>query len=250
MIPVPGMAFAALTLLVAGSAMWAPWQDGRGKAPPPPHVGERHPDGPPQDDGAPRGEGTSRADGPRRGGRPMLTPEMFEEVIAVGMDVSPEFGKQLEGLRKLSPEQKMQAMRQNAPRLLSLAFLKERNRKLYDARVGELRVQLELHALGEQYVTAERAGDTAAMNALLPEIQKKVRQQVDMDQRAKAIELKALDEQLAKLKKELEEDIARTDERVAERVEAVKKGQPVGGRRRDGERNGDRGGRDAPGRSD
>jgi hypothetical protein len=184
------------------------------------------PDGARPDGQRPEG---SRGDGPRRG-MPPLSEEMFEQVIAVGKDVSPEFGEQLEKLRNLSPEEKSQAMRQNARRLVTLAVLKRRNQELYDTRVKELRVQLELHALGEKYMAAETAKDASAMATLTTEIQKKVKLQVNLDLKARAQELKAMDKQLEDLKTELEQEIKETAERIAQRVEAVKKGEPIKGR--------------------
>jgi hypothetical protein len=190
---------------------------------------------------------SQRGDGMRRGGGMAMSAEMFEQVIAVAKDVSPEMGEKLEQLRDLPPEEKVQAMRQNARRLVTLVVLKKRNPELYDTRVKELRVQLELHGLGEKFMTAEAKKDSSAMATLGAEIEKKVKIQVELDLKARAQELRAMDQQLVDLKKELEVEVKERAGRVAERVEAIKKGQPIKGRGYPGDGEG-RGPRDAEGR--
>ncbi len=177
-----------------------------------------------------------------------MSAEMFEQVIAVAKDVSPEMGEKLEQLRDLPPEEKVQAMRQNARRLVTLVVLKKRNPELYDTRVKELRVQLELHGLGEKFMTAEAKKDSAAMATLGAEIEKKVKIQVELDLKARAQELRAMDQQLVDLKKELEVEVKERADRVAERVEAIKKGQPIKGRGYPGDGEG-RGPREGEGRA-
>lgn len=167
-----------------------------------------------------RDGGRWRADGP-------MSPEMVERVLAVARDVSPELAAQLEKMRAESPEQVSQAMRQNARRLMALAVIKERNPGLYAVRVEDARLQLELRKLGDQYRSAVQAGDDAAAEAIGTQIAAKVRAQVDVDLKARAQELVALDEQMKALREELVAEERRTAERVAERIDAVRKGQPI-----------------------
>ena len=167
-----------------------------------------------------RDGGRGRPDGP-------MSPAMVERVLAVARDVSPELAAQLEKMRAESPEQVSQAMRQNARRLMALAVIKERNPDLYAVRVEDARLQLELRKLGDQYRAAMQAGDAAAAEAVGTQIAAKVRAQVDVDLKARAQELVALDEQMKALREELVTEERRTAERVAERIDAVKKGQPI-----------------------
>lgn len=171
-------------------------------------------------DAARRDGGRWRTDGP-------MSPEMVERVLAVARDVSPELAGQLEKLREESPEQVSQAMRQNARRLMALAVIKERNPGLYAIRVEDARLQLELRKLGDQYRASMQASDAAAAEAIAVQIAAKVRAQVDVDLKARAQELVALDEQMKALREELVAEERRTVERVAERIDAVKKGQPI-----------------------
>jgi hypothetical protein len=161
-----------------------------------------------------------RPDGP-------MSPEMVERVLAVARDVSPELAAQLEKMRAESPEQVSQAMRQNARRLMALAVIKERNPDLYAVRVEDARLQLELRKLGDQYRAATQASDAAGAETIAAQIAAKVRAQVDVDLKARAQELVALDEQMQALREELVTEERRTTERVAERIDAVKKGQPI-----------------------
>ncbi len=156
-----------------------------------------------------------------------MSQEMVDRVVAVARDVSPELAAQLEKLRTESPEQMSQAMRQNARRLMALAVIKERNPGLYAVRVEDARLQLELRKLGDQYRAAVQAGDAAASESIGAQIAAKVRAQVDVDLKARAQELVALDEQMKALREELVAEERRTSERVAERIDAVKKGQLI-----------------------
>jgi len=171
--------------------------------------------------------------GPRRGDSPRwrpdgpMSPEMVERVLAVARDVSPELAAQLEKVRSAAPEEMSQAMRQNARRLVALAILKDRNPALYAIRVEDVRLQLELRKLGEDFRAATEAGNAAKAAALDAQIAAKVRTQVDVDLRARAQELVALDEQVKSMRDELVKEQRDTDARVAERIEAVRKGQPI-----------------------
>ena len=176
-----------------------------------------------------------RPDGP-------MPQEMIDRVIAVARDVSPDLAKQLEEKRNVAPDDMSQAMRQSARRLVSLAVLKERNPGLYAIRVEDVRLQLELRTLGEAYRAAQTAGDAAKAKVLETQIAGKVKAQVDVDLRGRAQELVALDEQMQAMREDLVQEQKRTAERVVERTEAVKKGEPIQDRGMFGEGSG-RGGR-------
>ena len=176
-----------------------------------------------------RGEG--RGDGMRwRADAPMAA-EMAERVIAVARDVSPELAAEIEKVRAETPDRMSQSVRMNARRLVGLSVLKDRNPGLYAIRVEELRLQLELRALGEEWRAATAAKDDARAATLAASIEAKARAQVDVDLKARAQELVALDAQLKSLREELVDEQRRTAERVRERIEAVKSGQPQAPRR-------------------
>jgi len=195
---------------------------------------------PPQEPGQPRvqvagqageaggaGNEQRRTDGMRWRPDGPMPQEMVDRVIAVARDVSPELAKQLEEKRNVAPDDMSQAMRQSARRLVALAVLKERNPELYAIRVEDVRLQLELRALGEAFRAAQTAGDAAKAKALETQIAAKVKAQVDVDLKARAQELVALDEQMQKMREDLVQEQKRTAERVSERTEAVKKGEPI-----------------------
>ncbi len=161
-----------------------------------------------------------RPDGP-------MPQEMIDRVIAVARDVSPELATQLAEQCTKSPDEMSQAMRQSARRLVALAVLKERNPDLYAIRVEDVRLQLELRTLGDAYRAAQAAGDTTKEAALGVQIAAKVRAQVDIDLKARAQELLALDEQMKAMRDDLVKDQRNTDARVTERTDAVKNGQPI-----------------------
>jgi len=193
-------------------------------------------------DAAGTGTEQRRTDGMRWRPDGPMPQEMIDRVIAVARDVSPDLAKQLEEKRNVAPDDMSQAMRQSARRLVALAVLKERNPGLYAIRVEDVRLQLELRTLGEAYRAAQAAGDAAKTQALEAQIAGKVKAQVDVDLRARAQELVALDEQMQAMRDDLVQEQKRTAERVAERTEAVKKGEPIQERGMFGE-GGGRGGR-------
>ena len=161
-----------------------------------------------------------RPDGP-------MPPEMIDRIIAVARDVSPDLAAQLEERRTMAPDDMSQAMRQSARRLVALAVIKERNPGLYAIRVEDVRLQLELRTLGDAYRAAQEASDAAKIAVLEAQIASKVRVQVDIDLKARAQELLALDEQMKAMRDELVQEQRSTDTRVTERIDAVKKGQPI-----------------------
>lgn len=169
-----------------------------------------------------RGEGGGRwrPDGP-------MPAEMMDRVIAVARDVSPDLARQLEERRSQAPEAMSQAMRQSARRLMALAVVKDRNPALYAVRVEDLRLQLELRDLGEAFRATSAAGDSDRAIAIAAQIAAKARAQVDVDLKARAQELLALDEQMKAMREELLEEEKRTEDRVAERIAAAKEGRAV-----------------------
>ena len=170
--------------------------------------------------------GRARPDGP-------MSPEMAERIIAVARDVSPDLARELAARQQSAPDEMSQSMRLNARRLMAMAVLKERNPDLYAIRVEDLRLQLELRSLGDRWRAARDAKDDPAAAAVLAQIEAKCRAQADLDLKARAQELVALDAQLKSMREELVREQSRTADRVAERVEATKSGQPFPGRDRD-----------------
>lgn len=155
----------------------------------------------------------------------------MKRVIEVAHDVSPDMGKQLAASSAtVSPDEMSHAMRQNARRLIALAVLRERNPDLYQTRVQDLRLQMELQALSGRYMAAKAAGDATELAKLDGEIATKAKRQVEADLKARGQELKALSDQLDEMRKDLQAALSETSERVAQRIEAVKTGQVDKGR--------------------
>jgi hypothetical protein len=156
-----------------------------------------------------------------------MPPEMVDRIIEVARDVSPDLAKQIEERRNAAPEEMTQAIRQNARRLFSLAVLKQRNPELYAIRVEDLRLQLELRALGEQFRAAVEAKDDARAKSVEAQIAAKARAQFDVDMRARAQELVALDQQVRAMRDELAQEQRESEAKVVERIDAAKKGLPI-----------------------
>lgn len=158
----------------------------------------------------------------RRGGMPRaITAEDVTKVIAVANDVSPEWASQLTALRKEDPDALLSNIRWSGRRLLGLAMLRDRDPGLYEVRVGELRCKRELATVGSAYREAVRDGRTEDAAALKEDVRALVKQSVDFEMRARAMELAALDKALRELKAQLEDEVASRNERLEERFQEV-----------------------------
>ena len=157
----------------------------------------------------------------RRGPQRLITATDVKKVIAVATDVSPEWGAQLEILQKDDPDQLMTNIRSSGHRLLGLVMLRERDPGLYEVRVGELRCKRELADVGQEYREALRDGRTDDAAALSEAVRALVKQSLDFEMRARAMELAALDKAVRELKAQLEEEVATRNERLEQRFQEV-----------------------------
>jgi len=210
-------------------------QRGEPKSPvPPPPGGEGARRRPAPDDPAgapPTGDGERRrsaGDGDSGSGRARrmaeaLSAEELEEVIAVAAEISPEWGAGLRERLATDPEGLRKAVVNAGPRLLGLTMLKRSHPELFALRVEDLRIQNELKSLVSEYRSRVEAGDASAA-AIEAKLREKVQRQVDLDLRASAMELQALDEQLKRLVEQLKAETLQRSERVERALAEIKAG--------------------------
>ncbi len=149
----------------------------------------------------------------------------MDAVIAVAEDISPEWAKALRDRRESEPRKFFESLNTNARRLMILAVLKRRNPEIYQLRVEDLRIQNDLKKLADQYRAANSAGDAALAGNLVEQIRSKVRRQVDLDLKARAMELAALDQQMKRMREELGEETRARDDKAERIVEGIKAGE-------------------------
>ena len=162
-----------------------------------------------------RGGGHSRRDHRRKSFLDReWTTEEIDSFIEVAADVNPQWGQSLSQRRLKDPESVREAILSNGNRLIALFVLKERNPDLYEVRVQELRLQGELRELARQYSEAMQQDDTLLAETLRDRIRQKAQQQIDLDLKARAKELQALDETVTRLRKQLHEEAVNRQQSV------------------------------------
>lgn len=160
--------------------------------------------------------------GRRRGAlRRQLGPEDIQNVIAVAKDVSPEWAESLQSRYEEDPQALTESIRQSGRRLLGLAMLRDRDPAIYEVRVGELRCNRELSTVTIEYQEAVRDGRNEDAEELRSKIRNLVKESLDFELRARALELAALDKALRDLKSQLQIEIATQDERLEQRLNEV-----------------------------
>jgi len=174
---------------------------------------------------APPANDRPRSERPSRGRRSIesLTPAEIDEVIAVAAEISPEWGETLRSRQASDPEGLRSAIAGAGPRLVSLVVLKRSHPELYKIRVEDLRIQNELKTLAQEYRVSLEKGDTRAPQ-LEAELRRKVERQVDLDLRASAMELQALDEQVKRMVEQLKTESQQRGARIDQVLAEIKAG--------------------------
>ncbi len=175
---------------------------------------------PRQADMAPEGMGW-RGPGARR----ELGERELDRVIATAGDIDPAWGEALESLRKSDPAALRQRLGSQARRLVVLSWLRERQPELYETRVEDFRVQRQVRDAVERVRKARQAVDAEEEALALAEARLAVERQVDLDIKARAHELVAMDRALKEARQRLQDDIASRSRRVQQLVEQVQAGE-------------------------
>ncbi|MFO0827000.1 MAG: hypothetical protein U0572_02535 [Phycisphaerales bacterium] len=203
--------------------------------PPPDAPGGGPPERPPE--GVGQGSSGAAADGPmgdaRAGGQ--------------GDGFGPEFGRPrgrfpkvsdeslLEVIKRLAPQMATELARdlndpkthddarnrlfQSGRRFVGLAILRDRNPRLYEAKVAVLEAQEEGHQASHQFHDAKARGNTGDMQRFESQIRQSVARAIQLDVLAQALELQAMDEYLCQQREDLKRRAS--DDGVRTRVDAL-----------------------------
>lgn len=218
--------------------------DGEPKAPLPPGDEARRV---PQGDAAPRAPGDEmRRGGPRR----ELTDQDIDRIVQTARDIEPSWGDALQAMRTEDVAKLRQRLGSQSRMLIGLAAIRDRQPELYRARVDDFRAQRQLRSAAERAIKAREASDAAAEAQAMAEVRELASRQFELDMKARAYELIAMERALKDARKRLQEDIAERDGRLQDVVASVERGEmpkfgrgPEGGgfgpdapwRRRDGD---------------
>jgi len=203
--------------------------DGEAKAPPAPGDEVRRV---PQGDAAPRAQGDeTRRGGPRR----ELTDQDIDRIVQTARDIDPSWGDALQAMRAEDPAKLRQRLGLQARMLIGLAAIRERQPELYRARVDDFRAQRQLRAAAERAMQARQASDATGEAQAMAEVRDLASRQFEMDMKARAYELVAMERALKDARRRLQQDIAERDARLQEVLGAVERGEmPKFGRGQEG----------------
>ncbi len=186
------------------------------------------PEAPPQRDAE---QGGRRAGGP---GRRELSEEDVQRIIATARDIDPEWGDALERLKGLDAGELRQRIGMQARRLMGLAWLRDRQPELYRSRVEDFRAQRDARRAVEAIRKAKESGDAVAEAEALAQAREAISRQVELDIKARAHELVAMDKAIKEAKQRLQTDIEGREQRVQAMLDAAGRGEmPPFGRDRE-----------------
>lgn len=194
----------------------------------------------------------ARMDPPRerRMGRGPLSDSDMERLITVADDISPEWASSLRERLAEDPEEARTDFRRYGRRLFGLLMLKDSNPELYKVRVAELAIKKGIRDQAARYhaVLVDDPGEAERIAGTLKQL---VVQSIDLELRARALELQALDtavrEMRSRLMNEVDDSLTKADrvwqellenpaavEDAAGPLDGLRPGSLQGSRRRSG----------------
>jgi hypothetical protein len=189
------------------------------QAPPPPTDAVRQTTSPPEAerDGDPgRGRWSGMEGRPRGRGRGPGSEADFDRMIAVIEDISPEWASSLRTRLTDDPDAAREDFRRHGRRLFGLVMLKERNPRLYAVRVAELALKKGMKETAIEYHRV-LATDPTLAESIAGRLREMAAESVDLELRARAMELEALDQAVRELREKL---LGEVEERSV-RIESV-----------------------------
>jgi hypothetical protein len=196
---------------------------------------ERRPhDPPPGGEGGPRPEGpTAEPPGPGLelpGGPPGLPPEeMMGRAMEILRNKLPGLHTRLLRLQRRNPERFAQTMHRVMPIVMEYLALRDKNPKLAESIFEEFRIEEKLRQLSRKFAEASAPEQK---DELGKEIEKLVRQQLDLRQERAAARLEEFERRIREQQRLLEEQRVKLaeekknhDELIARRIEEVKQGK-------------------------
>lgn len=154
----------------------------------------------------------------KRRGR-SFSDEDLESIIEVAEDISPEWASSLRKRLAEDPDNARSDFRMYGRRLFGLLMLKRRNPDLYTIRVAELALKKGITDRATEYHTALQS-DPSKAEVIAEQLREMVKESVDLELRARAMELEALDLAVRDLRNRL---LGEVNERQV-RVETLWKG--------------------------
>jgi len=150
-----------------------------------------------------------------------MTPEFVERCLEVAAIIQPNLAEGLRALRERDPVAFEQRLRRSK-RLLSLADLRDRDPRLFDLKLVELRVDAEVLRLARELRQMHgQEGSAERIQTLESQLLGQVRLQVAFTIHARTDYLCRLQEEVARLERELAQDRERPELLVEQRLRAL-----------------------------
>jgi len=175
------------------------------RPPPPPDAG--------RDDDPGRGRWSGIEGRPRGRGRGPGSEADFERMIAVVEDISPEWASSLRTRLADDPEAARADFRRHGRRLFGLLMLKEKNPRLYAVRVAELALKKGMKETAIEYHRV-LASDPTLAETIAGRLREMTAESVDLELRARAMELEALDQAVRELRERLLGEVETRQSRI------------------------------------
>lgn len=142
-----------------------------------------------------------------------MTEADMERLCGVVADISPEWASSLRARLAEDPESARADFRQYGRRLFGLVMLKERNPRLYAVRIAELALKRGMKERAIEYHQVLGV-DAARAETLSTQLREMAAESVDLELRARAMELEALDQAVRELRERLLGEVAEREGRI------------------------------------
>ncbi len=188
------LALPALTVGAPGSAA-NPGNPGS------PGDGPRHHD---HDHGRDRDRDHDRGKDRGDRGRPLSDAEI-DLALTTLHEINPEEAKELRAFREKNPDAIDERLRKQFPRLRDFLALKERDERMFDLRVQDIKLWRQSRGLAKAVADARVAEDNRKADDLADDLEKLAEQHFEIRQQIRQRELEKLEAQLDRLRDQLEE---------------------------------------------
>lgn len=224
MLLVLAMSVLAPMALVRGDDGPSPRHDGP-PGPPPRHEidhdGHSKPP-PPHDEMGEHGPPDHGRDRDRRGGPPRpLTPEEVDVALDIMARIDPETAEDLRLRHEENPRLVGRALVERFPRIRMFLKLREFDPDMFELRVEDIRLARLTMATAEEYREARADGDAEAIDAIEARLLELLAERFELRQRIREREIADLEERLAMLREQLEEQADRKDAEIEKQFERI-----------------------------
>ena len=147
-----------------------------------------------------------------------FSPEQIERVMQVVRDLDADRAARLEKLRQSDPQLFAKVLTRGGRHLLGLSILKDRDAMLYDLKLSELRIGQQVNRIAQEIHAARETCSEEELERLENMLRERIREQSDVNFRARAREIVLLEDHLKSTREKLVHDITHRDDMVEERL--------------------------------